>query len=136
MFEALADYYREGGYFTNTPSRVYRYEVLLDFACKVSKRIDCRDLYGELLVFDLYLRENLKSRPGFSPESGISRETARMALEGRDKHLVHVERFFYPVWSKVAKERMEKLAAAQYVLFDYGKRDVLSHDAAVSVLKL
>jgi radical SAM superfamily enzyme YgiQ (UPF0313 family) len=136
MFEALADYYREGGYFINTPSRIYRYEVLLGFACSISKRTDCRELYGELLVFDLYLRENLKSRPAFSPESGVSRDIARVALEGKDRHLAHVERFFYPVWSEVAKGRVEKLDAEQYVLFDYGERDVLSHDAAVSVVKL
>ena len=32
MFEALADHYEKNGCFVNSPSRAYRYEVLLDFA--------------------------------------------------------------------------------------------------------
>ena len=59
MYEALADYYRTNGFFTSTPSRSYRYQVLLDFACTVAA--GKRTLFAELLTFDLYLRENLKS---------------------------------------------------------------------------
>ena len=32
MFEKLAEYYEENGYFVNSPSRAYRYGILLDFA--------------------------------------------------------------------------------------------------------
>ena len=40
-------------------SRITRYEILLGFVEKyVSERVD---FYRELLVFDLYLRENIKS---------------------------------------------------------------------------
>ena len=31
-YEALADYYQEQGYFTNSPARAYRYQILLEFA--------------------------------------------------------------------------------------------------------
>lgn len=63
LFAALTDYYHTNGYFISTPSRNYRYQILLEFACSIAA--DKRDLYIELLTFDLYLRENLKSRPNF-----------------------------------------------------------------------
>lgn len=63
MYGALADYYRANGYMTSTPSRIYRYQVLLDFACSAAS--DRHDLFVELLTFDLYLRENLKKPPRF-----------------------------------------------------------------------
>jgi hypothetical protein len=136
MFEALADYYREGGYFVSTPSRVYRYEILLGFACEVSRRSDCLELYRELLTFDMYLRENLKSRPSFSPESGVSKEQFRVALEGRLLRMTHVERFEYAVWSSDGDLCGVRLSKPAYVLFDYEKRDVLSHDARVHLVEL
>ena len=37
MFEKLAEYYEENGYFVNSPSRQYRYEVLLEFALRYGK---------------------------------------------------------------------------------------------------
>ena len=66
MYEALAAYYDANGYFVNAPARSYRYQVLLDFAC--SAAADKKALFIELLTFDLYLRENLKSRPEFCME--------------------------------------------------------------------
>lgn len=66
MYEALARHYRANGLFTNVPARTYRYQVLFDFACAAAPQE--RTLFAELLTFDLYLRENLKSRPDFAPE--------------------------------------------------------------------
>lgn len=53
--EMVEEYYEEKGYYLNSPSRTYRYEILLDFA----DRFDAghRELYVELLTYDLYLRE-------------------------------------------------------------------------------
>ena len=68
MYEALADYYQEQGYFTNSPARAYRYQILLEFAAM--KDPANREIYRELLTYDMYLRENLKSRrTGDSPVS-------------------------------------------------------------------
>jgi radical SAM superfamily enzyme YgiQ (UPF0313 family) len=136
MFEALADYYREGGYFINTPSRVYRYEVLFDFACKYSSKPDKVELYRELLTFDMYLRENLKSRPGFLSDNHIDKEMLRKIRLGREIRMTHVERFYYPIWD-IAKEIYKaRLSEPKYVLFDYEDRDALTHDARVQVIEL
>ena len=64
MYESLSKWYEEKGYFTNVPSRSHHYQVLLDFACDVNYKR--KDIYVQLLTFDLYLRENVKSRPAFA----------------------------------------------------------------------
>lgn len=144
MYEALAAYYRKNGYFTNAPSRTYRYQVLLDFACSVAG--DKRALFIELLLFDLYLRENLKSRPDFAPENTIDKELLRrfftqeaqnpQYLTNEQNHtstqllkMTHVERFSYPVWHENPSYQAVRLKAPAYILFDYQNRNALTHDA-------
>ena len=113
MFEKLAEYYKEKGYFTNNPSRVYRYEVLLEFASIYGKEEE--GLYKELLTYDIYLRENMKSRPGFARDLEKYKERfrgfyndgirLRKMLPGYEEfkpsqiaRMTHMEVFSYPVW--------------------------------------
>ena len=151
MFEALADFYEKNGYFTNSPSRVYRYEVLLDFASEADR--GKKEVYTELLTYDLYLREKMKSRPDFckslTDEEHKSyrhvfyreEEKGRRYLPGLCQYdarqlsgMTHLEPFSYPVWD------MEKMLAApekgqeRYVLFDYSVRDPLTKEAKVCVV--
>ena len=146
MYESLADYYRTNGYLINTPSRAYRYQVLLDFACSIAA--DRRALYIELLTFDLYLRENLKSRPPFAPENTIDKDKLRQFFEaeatehiylqnGYDGYksvqllkMTHIERFSYPVWLEDADACAVRLDTPAYILFDYQNRNALTYDAA------
>lgn len=149
MYEALADYYRTNGYFVSTPSRAYRYQVLLDFACSVAAQK--QELYVELLIFDMYLRENLKSRPSFAPPNAIDKESLRRFFDKEAvthqylKHydgyqsaqllrMTHIEQFSYPVWRDFTAENpskcTQKLDAPAYILFDYESRNALTHDAA------
>jgi len=145
MYEALAEYYRTNGFFTNTPSRTYRYQVLLDFACSVAETK--RALFIELLTFDLYLRENLKSRPSFSPENTLDKEKVRLFFEREAQNpqylknyesckpsqllrMTHIERFSYPVWHENPIDCAVRLKTPAYLLFDYQNRNALTHDAA------
>lgn len=145
MYEALSNYYRANGYFTNTPSRTYRYQVLLEFACSVAG--DKRALFIELLLFDLYLRENLKSRPDFAPENTIDKELLRRFFTQEAQNpqylknyqnytstqllkMTHVERFSYPVWHENPVHQAVRLKTPAYILFDYQSRNALTHDAA------
>lgn len=147
MYETLADFYREKGYFTNHPARSYRYQALLEFA--VSSDPECEALYRELLTFDLYLRENSKSRPEFAGDlqpfreelRGFYRQEERLrrllpAYQSYDERqitrMTHLEPFCYPVWDGelLQKTRLERKDAARwFVLFDYRTRDPLTHDA-------
>lgn len=123
MFEKLADYYEEKGYFVNSPSRVYRYEVLLAFACSYDKEKE--ELYKELLTFDIYLRENMKSRPAFAADLSEYKETFKNFFEEEERvrmllpaygeyqmrqimRLTHIEVFQHSIWEMIAEEREER----------------------------
>ncbi|MDO4294217.1 MAG: B12-binding domain-containing radical SAM protein [Eubacteriales bacterium] len=147
LYDRLARFYQEKGYFVNSPSRTQRYRVLLDFAESVdAERIG---LYRELAVYDLYLRENLKSRPDFAADrrpwreriSAFYREEEeqRSYLAGYDRYqarqlerMTHLEIFRWPV-DRPAWELRERTEAAEgeetAILFDYERRDPLTGNA-------
>lgn len=159
MYEALADFYREEGYFVNSPARAYRYQVLLQFA----KRHDAEHLeaYKELLLYDMYLREKLKSRPDFA--KNISDDSVKEYIrtfyqkEEQEPHylpdygeydwkqmskMTHLEPFIYPVWSteEVCKILFEKACSvpeniSAYVLFDYKSRSPLTGEARTILIR-
>lgn len=149
MFEQMAAYYREKGYFLNSPARAYRYQVLYDFALSVSP--GRKELYRELLVFDLYLREKVKSRPEFAGETGedekeyqrafyLQEEKEHRYLKGYEEYdhrqlakMTHLEHFTYPVWNPEAAGKGVRTSGS--VLFDYRNRDALTYDAAFWLLE-
>lgn len=150
MFEKLADYYEKKGYYTNSPARAYRYEVLLKFACSVDGGHE--EVYKELLTFDMYLRENLKSRPSFVKEAEPEKERIRnfyrneeekpCYLKGYEGYrakqtskMTHTEPFFYPVWQEETEKVLTRMSETTLVLFDYQKRNPLNAEAAFYVLK-
>ena len=145
MYEALAEFYQEKGYFTNAPSRTYRYQALLEFASLVAS--DKQQLFTELLLFDMYVRENLKSRPAFAPENTIDKDMLRRFFEIESKEhaylknydgyksiqllrMTHIEQFTYPVWLENSLECATLLDVPAYILFDYENRSALTHNAA------
>ena len=149
MFEQLAEYYEEKGYFVNSPSRAYRYEVLLDFArCQDKER---EDLYRELLTYDIYLRENMKSRPPFAKELAEYKEAFREFYEKEEMwallpgygeyqprqiaRMTHMDVFTYPVWEEDGIQCTQKLAKETAVLFDYVCRNPLTNEARTVVLQ-
>lgn len=149
MFEQMAAYYRERGYFLNSPARAYRYQVLYDFALSVSP--GRKELYRELLVFDLYLREKVKSRPEFAGEIGedekeyqrafyLQEEKEHRYLKGYEEYdhrqlakMTHLEHFTYPVWDPEAAGKGVRTSGS--VLFDYRNRDALTYDASFWLLE-
>lgn len=172
LFEALADFYEEKGLFRNSPARVYRYEVLLQFAEKWD--VAFVPIYKELLTYDLYLRENMKSRPSFAKdvtEQAVKaqiqefyqrEEQERKWLPGYREYdkrqlirMTHLEPFAYPVWDEEAlaacratkTDNVSQMAGAsqevggdaqkplRYVLFDYQRRNPLTHEAASQVVE-
>lgn len=150
MYGQLAEYYKEKGYFVNSPSRVYRYEALLAFACLKDEAHE--ELYKELLTYDIYLRENMKSRPDFAKDLSPYKETVKgfYMEEERLKELLpayrdyqtrqiakmtHMEVFTYCVWEDTAERRMMKAAEETGVLFDYKNREPLTKAAGVRLVQ-
>ncbi len=149
MFEELAAYYEKNGYLVNSPARSYRYQVLLDF---VKDRIpEKTELFKELLTFDLYLRENAKSRPSFARDLLPWREKIWQFYCGEEEKpdllaaysdyharqtmkMTHMEGFYYPVWEACKEMELIRGKEPGFVLFDYKKRDALTGAAAVYVL--
>ena len=145
MYEELAQFYEEKGYFVKTPSRMYRYDVLLELVMtKVSETK--QDLYKELLLFDIYLRENVKSRPKFASFLADDKQNIRTFYENEVENsrylqgyeqfdakqmarMTHLEKFTYPVWNTEYEDIVERLSEERYVLFDYMERNPLTYEA-------
>ena len=140
FFETLADFYEENSYFLQTPSRVYRYNVLLDFAEKyMSKKAE---LVKETLTVDFYLRENAKSRPSFARDENEDKDIMRQfwIKESEEHNYLKSEKYINQNGKTLARmshmEKMyydfktgEKLNKPYYILFDYENRNPLNFAA-------
>ena len=156
MYDKLADFYHEKGYFVHTPARAYRYQVLLEFAQQEDP--DGMELYRELAVYDLYLRENAKSRPVFAldekpyhdqiVEFYQEEEKNRAYLPGYEEYharqlqrMTHLEVFSWPVqkkaWELISMLKRGKVPETKTaILFDYQNRDRLTDNARTAVVEL
>lgn len=73
LYNRLGSYYEKNNLAGIQSSRIKRYEILIDFMEEYSKSGEERaggidlEAFRSILVHDLYLRENLKSRPPFAP---------------------------------------------------------------------
>lgn len=145
FYEVLADFYEEQGFFVETPSRIYRYQALLSFAKSIHP--ERQELYKELLLFDLYVRENLKSRPDFAPDLHDlqpvihafykKEESERRYLPHLSEipapqlsRMTHLEPFSYSVWATDVSG-VKRLPEQAFLLFDYDHRDPLTREAKV-----
>lgn len=132
LYEALANYYEEKGYYINTPARSYKYNVLLEFA---KRYIDNTELIKEALTFDLYLREKCKSRADFAKDLTVFKDNIRKIndIYNKDKKK-HIEVFNYPVWENSYELMSNKMQEGKYVIFDYDNRDKLSFNAGYTLI--
>ena len=150
LYEDLAKYFEERGYFLKEPARSYRYQVLLNFAKKIDSGRE--DLYRESLTYDLYLRENIKSRPDFAGDIAphksefhaffAEEESVRRLLPHYEAYdtkqiskMTHLEWFKYPVWNVLLAKQYKPLSEETKVLFDYLKRSPITREACVYVLE-
>ena len=146
LYESLADYYEEKGYALQNPARGYRYQILLDFC--MEKTTEKENMYRELLTFDIYLREKMKTRPGFAKSQDnlkdISREIYQKEEETREllpayaeynskqlSKMTHLEEFEYSVWEL---EKCDKLPKKQLAIFDYNEKNPLNSECKVILL--
>ena len=87
--------------------------------------------YQDLLMYDLYLRENVKSRPSFAPDpSEWKNETKQFFMqEAKERrYLKGYEAYDSRQMAKMA--HLERMEDGCFVLFDYKNRDALFGNAA------
>lgn len=128
MYQKLGAFYEEKGYFSMSHSRIRRAEILLEFTKEAA--VPAVPVLEESLIFDLYYRENIKSRPAWAADmSEWKALTRQYAKNGKQSH---VERFHYRFPKKEQKSVAElpvREETALYVWFDYTRRDPLDHQA-------
>ena len=127
LYEKLGEFYEKKGYTEISHSRMRRYEIFLEFAeeelGKVSSAqgtTQCEKI-ADCMVYDLYLRENLKSHPSFEYDQ---------------------KPFEKKIWEYRRQEKISKTAHIEVfrdgriLLFDYENRDPLLHNAAVREIRI
>ena len=132
MYECLAAYYDEKNAFAVSHSRIGRYEILYDFIVKTCK--ERSEQYMEMLTLDMYLRDNVKKRPEFLRESGVSSDEAAAFYKKEEK-----ERTYLKAYEGYDRRQMRKMTHLERidgktVLFDYKNRDPLTGNAAIYYL--
>lgn len=129
MFSFMADYYNRNHLFGISHSRIARYEILWKMI-REKVREEKLEKYRDLLMTDLYLRENVKSRPTFARDLSSSKDFVREFFQKEEKtpqYLSGYEGYDSRQMAKMA--HLEPLRDGTYLLFDYKKRDPLSYNA-------
>ena len=131
LYQALAEYYEEKGLSEINHNRLARYEILYGF---LQERAGLRGTYLEpfrdRLMYDLYLRENVKSRPSFAGELSSFKEAAKEFFRkeaAAPKYLEGYDGYDSRQLAKMA--HLEAMGDGTYVLFDYKNRDALFGNA-------
>lgn len=161
LYKELADYYEENLFRDRPHARIDRYNILLGFAEELireeveayAENTLCQEkcikevgLFKECLLFDLYLRDNMKSRPPFASELSGDKDRIRAFYMEEAENFKYLPREKYSAYNSkqlASMTHMEKYsfnpltgeAGAVYILFDYKTRNPLSYEAAAIVIK-
>lgn len=133
MFQKLGDFYEANGYFGMSHSRIRRCEILMEFLEQEwpmdEMHGDWYDCIRQSLVFDLYYRENCKSRPTWAlPYEQLKPYVRHYCKNGK---MSHVEMFSYDFLGG----NYTCLEEPVFVLFSYDERDPLTHQAKVQYVE-
>ena len=152
MFQELGKIYERKGYFGMSHARIRRSEILLEFIeeiaggniteddqrnftdiCKNLDHPEILDIIKESLIFDLYYRENCKSRPAWAKDLSAWKQVTRAYCKnGKQSHVECFSYRFPDKGERVLKELPEHAEKPLYALFDYTDRDPLDHQAKVT----
>ena len=134
LYDRLAAFYEDEGLNGVSHNRLARYEILYRFIQKWRKQAEIFSIdetsYQDLLMYDLYLRENVKSRPSFAPDpSEWKNETKQFFMrEAKERrYLKGYEAYDSRQMAKMA--HLEVFGDGRVVVFDYKNRDPLTYNA-------
>lgn len=148
LYKSLGDYYEREQLDMVSHSRIKRYEILLDF-CK-KEEIGDLDIVKELLIYDLYIRENMKSRPAFALDNEEDKEWIQGLYKQEEllhslipeysqynhkqiSRMTHTEAFTIDLEEAVknGKKRIKK----HYILFSYLNRNPLNNQGKAVIVR-
>ncbi len=143
VYSSLADYYSKHKLTEICLSRPERFEALRGFTAEEDPEHEA--LYRELLVLDLYLRENSRSRPDWARDLTAYREIFRRYCREEmgmkpDRRMVHGDVFLPETLiaagmiSLDGPEQKTRTGGPIPVMFDYRNRDPLTGNAKVILL--
>ena len=148
MYQRMAAFYGQQGWWGQSHSRMQRFEMLREFIHSISEN----RIYDELLLLDLYLRENSKSRPKWAPDLQNEKkqfldwfrqeEQEHQVLKGYEgfsarqmMNMVHLERFSIETVQLCGWEQQKEDTQECWVLFDYRNRNALDQNAGIYFIK-
>lgn len=131
LYQRLADYYADQGLLERSHSRISRYEYLENFyKVNVDEYVE---EFREIMIYDLYLREKLKSRPTFAKNDDNVAKQYKRGLEEKKGKKVHVEQF-----SILVEETVNKgypVYGDNLVIFDYENRHIIDNQGITTMIK-
>lgn len=140
MFLELGEFYENNGYRGINHSRIARYEILREFIAY--KNFGEKNIFDEAMIYDLYERENLKSRPKWAKEhrdySSFYRneKNVKKYLGDYENYeykqiirMTHMEHFSVDFTKWKETPVLDNLEAD--ILFDYRNRSKLDNSARV-----
>lgn len=142
FFKELSDYYKKENLNDKNHTRIARYEILMKFAFE--KWGEERDEFKEILLYDLYARENLKARPEWATKRDEYKKTYLNLFKSEEAMRNYVEidgeydskkaaRKYHIEPFSVDIKRLcllgEKIEKKQHILFDYDKKSPLTAKA-------
>ena len=167
FFEDLAAFYEQCGFDKVQHGRMQRYDILLQFAEKrhfgkvvndmaaADKKKDIQEVHGDaieilkaIMLYDLYARENLKSRPEWAQEILYrplcedfyrNREMTERYLPSyagctarQMKRMTHMEGFAMDIRETAASGQWK--GEPEVLLFDYKERKPLTYAAKMTAI--
>lgn len=149
FFDMLGEYFFCQGYSDISLKRVDRYNVLLAFG-RDELKLDEKSLkiLSQLLVVDLYHRENMKSRPEFAADSSVYNKavTGFFINQGNKEYKIEAEHYDSKVYARkmhiepvsvdiynISRD-MKELPETIYLLFDYDDRNPIDYNCRIVVL--
>lgn len=157
MFYELSKYYEDHFDKNIKHSRIARYNVLRDFCMEYFS--DCPEFMIErvdmYMTFDIYLRENAKSRPGFARDNACYKDIVKEFARDNDlKRNEHIEILTIEEYDCLNIENISKLEdlgvyyfsdkgniinndeSLIFIVFDYDYKDPITNQCRIKISRV
>lgn len=133
FFETLAGWYGSHQAVMVNMSRNQRYQRLMEFADEMLPPDDL-DRFMEAMVFDYYMRENVKTRPVFFGTETVEKSFSKefYSMEAREHRYLSGGRYDTDDPRLLRRLTHLEKAGGKYYLFDYERRDPVTGNACVA----